>query len=334
MTALLADALGRGLGDLRLSVIDACNFRCPYCMPEDRIPHDHGTDASTRLSFDAIETLVRGFARVGTRKLRITGGEPLLRRGLASLIARLAQVESIEDIALTTNGSLLARHAAELRDAGLHRITVSLDALDADRFHAMSGGRGRIESVLRGIDAAARAGFAPLKINCVVQRAVNEDQVLPLAAFAREGGHVLRLIEYMDVGTCNAWSMGDVVSAAQLRDAIHARWPLHPLPARQRSDVATRFAYDDGAGEVGFIASVTEPFCGDCSRARVSADGHLYTCLFAGYGVDMRTAIAHGEQAVAQAVSEVWSRRVDRYSELRDAAHPQRRAIEMYVVGG
>ena len=334
MTGALVDALGRGLADLRLSVIDACNFRCPYCMPADRIPHDHGTDAATRLSFDAIETLVRGFARVGTRKLRITGGEPLLRRDLPALVARLARIEGIDDIALTTNGSLLARQAQALRDAGLHRLTVSLDALDGDRFHAMSGGRGRITEVLAGIDAAVQAGFAPIKLNCVVQRGLNEDQVLPLARFAREHGHVLRLIEYMDVGTCNAWSASDVVSAAELRERIHAHWPLHPLPARHASDVATRHAYDDGAGEVGFIASVTAPFCGDCSRARVSADGHLYTCLFAGYGVDLRTAIGHGEQAVAQAVAEVWSRRVDRYSELRDAAHPQRRAIEMYVVGG
>ena len=328
------DALGRPLRDLRLSVIDACNFRCPYCMPADRIPDDHGLDAASRLSFDEMETLVRGFARLGTHKLRITGGEPLLRKHLPALIARLAKIEGIDDLALTTNGSLLAPHANALREAGLHRLTVSLDALDPERFAAMSGGRGKLADVLAGLAAARAAGFERIKLNCVVQRGVNEDQVLPLADFAREHGHVLRFIEYMDVGTCNGWRMEDVVPSAQLRDRLHARWPLRPLDPQYRGEVAARYAYVDGGGEIGFVGSVTAPFCGDCHRARVSADGTLYTCLFAAEGRSLREALRQGEDALVDAVAQAWSRRVDRYSELRGAAHAPKRHVEMYLVGG
>ena len=328
------DALGRPLRDLRLSVIDACNFRCPYCMPADRIPDDHGLDAASRLSFDEMETLVRGFARMGTHKLRITGGEPLLRKRLPELIARLAKIEGIDDLALTTNGSLLAPHATALREAGLHRLTVSLDALDPERFAAMSGGRGKLADVLAGLAAARAAGFERIKLNCVVQRGVNEDQVLPLAAFAREHGHVLRFIEYMDVGTCNGWRMEDVVPSAQLRDQLHARWPLRPLDPQYRGEVAARYAYADGGGEIGFVGSVTAPFCGDCHRARVSADGTLYTCLFAAEGRSLREALRQGEDALVEEVAQVWSRRVDRYSELRGAANAPKRHVEMYLVGG
>jgi len=328
------DALGRPLRDLRLSVIDACNFRCPYCMPADRIPDDHGLDAASRLSFDEMETLVRGFARLGTHKLRITGGEPLLRKRLPELIARLAKIEGIDDLALTTNGSLLAPHANALREAGLHRLTVSLDALDPERFAAMSGGRGKLADVLAGLAAARAAGFERIKLNCVVQRGVNEDQVLPLAAFAREHGHVLRFIEYMDVGTCNGWRMQDVVPSAQLRDQLHAHWPLRPLDPQYRGEVAARYAYADGGGEIGFVGSVTAPFCGDCHRARVSADGTLYTCLFAAEGRSLREALRQGEDALVEEVAQVWSRRVDRYSELRGAANAPKRHVEMYLVGG
>ena len=328
------DALGRPLRDLRLSVIDACNFRCPYCMPADRIPDDHGLDAASRLSFDEIETLVRGFARLGVRKLRITGGEPLLRKRLPELVQRLARIDGIEDLALTTNGSLLAAHAQALRDAGLHRLTVSLDALDPQVFAAMSGGRGRIGDVLAGLAAARAAGFSNIKLNCVVQRAVNEDQVLPLAAFAREHGHVLRFIEYMDVGTCNGWRMQDVVPSATLRDRVHEAWPLRPLDPQYRGEVASRYAYVDGAGEIGFVSSVTAPFCGDCHRARVSADGTLYTCLFASSGRPLRDALRHGEDALVDAVADAWTRRADRYSELRGAANAPRKHVEMYLVGG
>ena len=328
------DALARPLRDLRLSLIDACNFRCPYCMPADRIADDHGLDAASRLSFDEIETLVRGFARLGVRKLRMTGGEPLLRKGLPALVARLAAIEGIDDLALTTNGSLLARHARALRDAGLQRVTVSLDTLDAGVFRALSGGRGELGDVLAGIDAALAAGFAPVKLNCVVQRGVNDAGIEQLAGFAREHGHVLRFIEYMDVGTCNGWSRERVVPSAELRDRIAAHWPLRELDANYRGEVAERYAYEDGAGEVGFVSSVTAPFCGDCHRARVSADGRLYTCLFAASGHDLRPLLASGEDAVAAHVAAVWARRSDRYSEIRSEAGASRKHVEMYLVGG
>jgi cyclic pyranopterin phosphate synthase len=328
------DALARPLRDLRLSVIEACNFRCPYCMPADAIPDDHGLDAASRLSFDEIETLVRGFARLGVRKLRLTGGEPLLRKRLPELVARLARIDGIEDLALTTNGSLLAPHAAALRDAGLRRITVSLDTLDPQAFHRLSGGRGALRDVLAGIDAARAAGFAPIKLNCVVQRGVNDVGIEALAGFARDGGHVLRFIEYMDVGTCNGWSRDRVVPSSELRDRIAARWPVRPLDPNYRGEVASRYAYADGGGEIGFVSSVTAPFCGDCHRARVSADGHLYTCLFAGLGHDLRDVLREGEAALAARVASIWSRRADRYSEVRSEAGASRRHVEMYLVGG
>ena len=328
------DRLGRPLRDLRLSVIDACNFRCPYCMPADRIPDDHGLDAAGRLSFDEIETLVRGFGRLGVRKLRITGGEPLLRRNLAALVARLAAVPGIEDLALTTNGSLLAAQARALREAGLHRLTVSLDALDPALFATLSGGRGRVADVLAGLDAAHAAGFERIKLNCVVQRGLNEEEVLPLAEFARARGHVLRFIEYMDVGTCNGWRREGVVPSAELRDHLHARWPLRPLDPQYRGEVASRYAYVDGGGEVGFVSSVSAPFCGDCHRARVSADGRLYTCLFAATGSDLRPTLREGEQALAELVAQLWAMRGDRYSELRGRAGAPRRHVEMFLVGG
>ncbi|MBZ4038687.1 GTP 3',8-cyclase MoaA [Novilysobacter selenitireducens] len=328
------DRLGRPLRDLRLSVIEACNFRCPYCMPADQVGDDHGLDAASRLSFDEIETLVRGFARLGMNKLRITGGEPLLRRHLPRLIERLAAVPGLDDIALTTNGSLLAGQARALRDAGLRRITVSLDALDPALFASLSGGRGRLDDVLRGIDAAVDAGFGPIKLNCVVQRGVNESQVLPLVAFAREQGHVPRFIEYMDVGTCNGWRRERVVPSAELRDSIHARWPLRPLQPHYRGEVAERYAFVDGVGEVGFVSSVTAPFCGDCHRARVSADGTLYTCLFAAGGQPLRPLLAAGDTAVAGHVADIWHRRADRYSEERGSPAASRRHVEMFLVGG
>ncbi len=327
------DLLSRPLRDLRLSVIEACNFRCPYCMPAERVPDDYGLDVASRLDFGQIETLVRAFAAQGVRKLRLTGGEPLLRKRLPELLARLVQVPGIEDIALTTNGSLLAAQAQALFAAGLRRITVSLDALDPELFTRMSGGRGRIEDVLAGIVAARAAGFDPIKLNCVVQRGVNESQVLPLVAFAREQGAVMRFIEYMDVGTCNDWKLDEVVSARELHGMIHARWPLRPLSPQYRGEVAARHAFADGAGEVGFVSSVSHPFCGDCHRARVSADGRLYTCLFAADGHDLRPALLADETALATRIAEVWHHRADRYSELRGRA-TQRRHVEMFLIGG
>lgn len=327
------DRLHRPLRDLRLSVIDACNFRCPYCMPADRIAADHGMDASQRLNFDAIETLVRGFARLGVRKLRITGGEPLLRKHLPELIARLARIDGIDDLAMTTNGSLLARHAQALREAGLHRLTVSLDALDARVFRALSGGRGDIADVLNGIEAAQNAGFASIKLNCVVQNGINDQQILPLTDYARRHGHIMRFIEYMDVGTCNGWDAARVLPSAQVRDRIHAQWPLRALAPSYRGEVASRYAFTDGKGEVGFVSSVSEPFCGDCQRARVSADGRLYTCLFASAGADLRPALAKGEDALVDHVAGLWTQRADRYSELR-GVQPSRRHVEMFLIGG
>ena len=328
------DILGRPLRDLRLSVIEACNFRCPYCMPADKIGDDHGMDAASRLSFDEIETLVRGFVQLGVRKLRLTGGEPLLRKRLPELVRRLAVIDGIEDLALTTNGSLLAPYAQNLLDAGLRRITVSLDTLDPVLFRELSGGRGDLANVLAGIAAAKAAGFAPIKLNCVLQRGVNEDGILELAAYAREHGHVLRFIEYMDVGTCNGWSRERVVPSIDVHDRIHAKWPLQPMDPNYRGEVAARHAYVDGAGEVGFVSSVSAPFCGDCHRARVSADGQLYTCLFAGAGHALRPLLAQGEDALASHVTELWEQRADRYSEVRSEAGASRRHVEMFLVGG
>lgn len=328
------DMLARPLRDLRLSVIEACNFRCPYCMPADKLGDDHGMDAASRLSFGEIEILVRGFVQLGVRKLRLTGGEPLLRKRLPDLVRRLAAIDGIEDLALTTNGSLLAAYAQHLRDAGLRRITVSLDTLDPVLFRELSGGRGDLAAVLAGIAAAKAAGFAPIKLNCVLQRGVNEDGIVALAAYAREHGHVLRFIEYMDVGTCNGWSRERVVPSVDVRDRIHAHWPLQPLDPNYRGEVAARHAYVDGAGEVGFVSSVSAPFCGDCHRARVSADGQLYTCLFAGGGHVLRPLLAQGEDAVACHVAGLWEQRADRYSEIRSEAGASRRHVEMFLVGG
>jgi len=329
------DQRGRPLRDLRLSVIEACNFRCGYCMPADQVPDDYGLDSTARMSFDEIETLVRGFVRLGVNKLRLTGGEPLLRKRLPDLIARLSRIEGLDDVALTTNGSLLAAQAQALHRAGLRRLTVSLDALDPDLFRFMSGGRGEVAAVLAGIEAATQAGFASLKINCVVQQGINEDQVLPLVDYFRGSGHVLRFIEYMDVGTCNGWQRTQVVPSAVLRDRISAVWALQPLDANYRGEVATRYRFEDGRGEIGFVSSVSETFCGDCHRARVSADGRLYTCLFASEGTDLSATLAEGEDALVETMGRLWSRREDRYSELRgERAAARGKHVEMFLIGG
>ncbi len=329
------DRLGRPLHDLRVSVIDACNFRCPYCMPAEHTPEGFGLDRAGRLSFQEVERLVRGFVRLGVRKVRLTGGEPLLRKRLPDLVTRLAGIAGVDDLALTTNGSLLAGQAAALRQAGLHRLTVSLDSLDSDRFAALSGGRGRVEQVLAGIAAAEAAGFGPIKINCVVRRGENEIDVLPLVAHFRGTGHVLRFIEYMDVGTCNGWRAGDVVPSVELRAAIHARWPLRTLAANYRGEVAERYIFDDGAGEIGFVSSVSAPFCGDCQRARLSADGRLFGCLFAANGHDLRPSLAGSDGDIDDAIAGFWRARGDRYSEQRAESAPSgTRRIEMFMIGG
>lgn len=324
----------RPLREVRVSVIETCNYRCPYCMPEGMTPDETALDRERRLSFEQIETAVRAFVALGVRKVRLTGGEPLLRKNLPDLVARLIAIPGLDDLALTTNGSLLAAQAHALRQAGLRRLTISLDALDPDIFRALSGGRGEVADVLVGAEAAQAAGFATIKFNCVVQRGVNDDQVLPLVERFRGSGHVVRFIEYMDVGTCNGWRMDRVVPSAELRDRINARWPIQPLSPTYRGEVASRYAFADGCGEVGFVSSISEPFCGDCHRARLSADGQIYTCLFANQGSDLRLALSAGHDAACDRIAQVWSLRGDRYSELRTLASKDRKKIEMYFIGG
>jgi len=332
------DALGRVLGDLRISVIDRCNFRCPYCMPEESYPADHAfLRARDRLGFDEIARIARAFVSLGVKKLRLTGGEPLLRRDLPELVARLASIDGVEDLALTTNGVLLPKLAQPLRDAGLQRITLSMDSVDPVIFRRMSGGRGELADVEAAIAAAEHAGFGALKINCVVMRGVNDDGVPDLVERFRGTGHVLRFIEYMDVGTVNGWRGDRVVAGAELVRRIDARWPLEPLP-RSATSTSRRWRFRDGAGEIGFINSVTEPFCGGCTRARLSADGKLYTCLFAHAGHDLRALLRAGEsdEALRATVAGIWSHRGDRYSERRAElrAAGVLEHVEMYRIGG
>lgn len=333
------DAFGRVLTDLRISVVDRCNFRCPYCLPEDQYPEHHPfLDKRERLSFEEIVRLTGIFAGLGVTKLRLTGGEPLLRRELPKLVSWLANVPGIADIAMTTNGTLLPRSVEALREAGLSRITLSLDSLDPAIYRQLSGRRGEVDEALAAIDAAERAGYGSLKINCVVMRGINDDGVLDLVARFRGTPHVVRFIEYMDVGTLNGWERGKVVPSAELVARIGERWPLHAIDRAQRHDVAERYAFDDGAGEVGFISSVTAPFCGDCTRARLSADGKLYTCLFANEGFDLRALLrgGAGDDAIGAAVAGLWAARDDRYSERRaiERARGNDHRVEMFAIGG
>lgn len=334
------DTRRRPLRDLRISVMDRCNFRCPYCMPRDTF-HDkyRFLGSSERLSFEEIVRLARLFVRQGVRKLRLTGGEPLLRANIADLVGDLTTIGGIEDIALTTNGVLLAQHAVELKAAGLKRITVSLDSLDPEVFKRMSGGLGGVEDVLGGIDHARRAGLAPIKINAVIQRGINEHTVLDLVEHFRGTGVIVRFIEYMDVGNRNDWRPELVVPSQELLRRIAERWPLEPRQRQYRGEVAQRYVFADGEGELGFISSVTQPFCGDCSRARLSSDGILYTCLFASQGTSLRDALRGGasDDALLELIGRVWTGRTDRYSEQRAqlrAARGEQQKIEMYYIGG
>ncbi|MGD9265540.1 MAG: GTP 3',8-cyclase MoaA, partial [Lysobacterales bacterium] len=323
----LLDTMGRPLRELRLSVLDRCNLRCTYCMPEESL---QGRGIFLRphylLSDGEIELLVRVFARLGVRKLRLTGGEPMLRPGFVELVGRLAGVDGIEDLAMTTNGILLPRHAAALHKAGLGRITISLDSLDDVVFKAMAGGRGSVGEVMDGIRAAEDAGFGPMKINTVVQRGVNDHTVLDLVRYFRATPHTVRLIEFMDVGNVNHWTREMVVPSAELLKAVHDQWPLRPVEKQPLGETARRYAFEDGAGEVGFISSITEPFCGDCTRARITAEGLFYTCLFSADGAVLRDRMREGlgEDALVEIVREIWSQRTDRYSEQRSHL-PQRR---------
>jgi len=335
----VADAFGRKLRDLRISVTDRCNFRCPYCMPAETFgPGFKFLPRKEVLSYEEIARLARVFVSLGTQKLRITGGEPLVRADLPELIEQLAAIPGVEDIALTTNGHLLEKLAAPLASAGLRRVTVSLDSHDPEVFKQMSGGASAPERVLRGIEAAAAAGMRPIKINCVVQRGVNDHTLVDLAERFRGTGHIVRFIEYMDVGTANGWELAQVVPAREIVARIAERFPLEPAGANYPGEVAKRWRYVDGQGELGVISSVTQPFCGDCTRARLSAEGSLVTCLFATRGRDLKTPLRDGasDDALREVITGVWSRRRDRYSEERTdltAARPGAR-IEMFRLGG
>ena len=331
----MRDTFGRPLRDLRISVTDRCNFRCVYCMPKEVFGRGYRfMDRKELLTFEEIEQLTRAFVSVGVEKVRITGGEPLLRRDLERLVEKLAAIDTL-DLTLTTNGALLPQKAQALADAGLTRITVSLDSLDDATFRAMNDVDFPVARVLDGIDAAAAAGL-PVKVNAVVKRGQNDGQLVDLARHFRGTGHTLRFIEFMDVGATNGWRLDDVVPAAEIVSTIGAVFPLEPVEPAYRGEVARRWRYRDGAGEIGVIASVTQPFCGDCTRARISAEGRLYTCLFAATGQDLRALVRSGadDAELGQAIGAVWNRRKDRYSELRTEGTASLPKVEMSYIGG
>jgi GTP 3',8-cyclase len=344
-TGRLADRLGRPLRDLRISVTDRCNFRCSYCMPKAVFDKTHAfLPHSALLSFEEITRLARLFVAHGVRKLRLTGGEPLLRKDLETLVAMLAALRTAEgaplDITLTTNGSVLARKAQALKDAGLQRVTVSLDALDDTVFRRMNDVDFPVAEVLRGIEAAQRVGLAPIKVNMVVKRGTNEQQILPMARHFRHSGIVLRFIEYMDVGATNGWRMDEVLPSAEVVRMLQQAHALVPLEASERGETAERWRYADGGGEIGVISSVTRAFCRDCNRARLSTEGRLYMCLFATAGHDLRALLrgGAGDAQIGATIAAIWGQRADRYSELRGAheagvGQGQRR-VEMHYIGG
>jgi GTP 3',8-cyclase len=335
-TGLLADTRGRVLRDLRISVTDRCNFRCVYCMPKDVFGHDYPfLPHAQLLSFEEIARLARVFKAHGVEKIRLTGGEPLLRKHLERLIAMLADIGGL-DLTLTTNGAALAAKAVALKTAGLTRITVSLDALDDGVFRAMNDVDFPVAKVLDGIDAAAAAGLAPIKINMVVKRGVNEQEILSMARHFRDSGHILRFIEYMDVGHTNGWRMDDVVPSAEVIRMIDREFPLAPADANYAGEVAERWRYLDGSGEIGVISSVTQAFCSDCTRARLATDGKLYTCLFATTGYDLRALLRSGssDAEIGNYVAAIWLQRADRYSEIRSANTVALPKIEMSYIGG
>jgi cyclic pyranopterin phosphate synthase len=336
MAVPLRDLLGRPVRDLRISVTDRCNFRCVYCMPKEVYGHEFRfLERRELLTFEEITRAARIFASLGVEKIRLTGGEPLLRRDLERLVEMLAEIPGL-DLTLTTNGSLLTRKAQALADAGLGRITVSLDSLNDDVFRSMNDVDFPVERVLAGIDAAAAAGLEPVKVNVVVKRGVNEEGVVDMARYFRGSGQILRFIEYMDVGSTNGWRLDDVVPAAEIVAAVDAEFPLEPVEPAYPGEVANRYRYQDGQGEIGVIASVTQPFCGNCTRVRLSAEGRLYTCLFATGGHDLRAPLRTGasDEDVAAEIGRIWNGRDDRYSELRSAATSDLPKVEMSYIGG
>lgn len=332
----LLDKFDRPLHDLRISVTDRCNFRCTYCMPKEIFGKDYQFLPRTSvLSFEEIERLARLFNAHGVQKFRLTGGEPLMRRGLETLLEMLNAIPGV-DIALTTNGSFPLERIQTLKKAGLKRMTVSLDSLDDEIFMGMNDVNFPVARVLAWIEASAEAGFGPVKINMVIKRGVNEQSILPMARYFREKGHILRFIEYMDVGATNGWRMDDVVTAREIHDILHAEMPIEPADPNYFGEVAERWRYTDGSGEIGIIASVTQAFCRTCTRARLSAEGRLFTCLFAVQGFDLRAMLREGamDEEIYEAIGKVWRRRADRYSEIRtEATHPKRK-IEMSYIGG
>ncbi|MCC2537246.1 GTP 3',8-cyclase MoaA [Bacillus paranthracis] len=338
MKSVTLDKLQRPLKDLRISVTDRCNFRCRYCMPEEIFGPDYSFLSNDKiLSFDEIERITRIFVSLGVRKLRITGGEPLLRRGLPQLIERLNKIDGVEDIGLTTNGSLLKKFAPDLYKAGLSRVTVSLDSLEEERFFYLNGNRSKVQRVLEGIQAAAEVGMK-IKINMVVQKGKNEQDILQMAQYFKENKHILRFIEYMDVGNYNGWDLKEVVSKQEIVDTIHQVMPLERIEANYAGEVATRYRYIGSDEEIGIISSVTDSFCSSCTRARISAEGKLYTCLFASKGNDLRELLRseYTDKEITDVVRDIWNKREDRYSDERLSHTSKKRApkIEMSHIGG
>ena len=334
----ITDGLNRPIHDLRISVTDRCNFRCVYCMPKEVFGKGYQfLSRSELLSFEEIVRIVKAFAKLGVRKIRLTGGEPLVRSELEKLVEQIAAIEKIEDISLTTNAVLLTeKRAASLRDAGLGRVNISLDALDDETFMAVNDVGVPVQKVLDGISTAAAAGFDSVKVNMVVKRGLNEHSILPMAEYFHATGQILRFIEFMDVGNTNSWKNSEVVTAAEIANLIHEQMPIEKIPPNYRGEVANRWRYLDGGGEIGIIASVSEPFCGDCSRARLSAVGKIYTCLFAADGHDLMSLIRHGisDDELAERLTTLWSRRRDRYSETRTIESVLRPKVEMSHIGG
>ena len=335
----IRDHLGRPLKDLRISVMDRCNFRCIYCMPEEKFHSGFNfLKSSERLSFDEILRITKLFTDLGVSKIRITGGEPLLRVNLTELIGDLSTLKKIEDIALTTNGVLLKKYSEELKASGLNRITVSLDSIDPEQFRKMSGGRGNLETVLEGIDAALSVGFKKLKINAVIKRGTNDDQVIEMIDYFKDQSVIIRFIEYMDVGNLNQWKLNETVGSDEIIKKLSEKWQLDPLDRNYEGETAQRYQIDGSETEIGLISSVTKPFCGSCTRARLSSDGKLYNCLFASEGKDIRSWVRDGksDEYIKNELASIWKERRDRYSELRysDEIDNTDEKVEMYYIGG
>lgn len=335
----IRDQLGRALRDLRISVMDRCNFRCVYCMPEDKFhPGFKFLPSKERLSFDEMLRLVRIFTNLGVSKIRITGGEPLLRVNLTDFIGDLSTIDKIKDIALTTNGVLLKKYAYELKASGLDRITVSLDSIDPHEFKLMTGGRGDLDRVLSGIDEAQRAGFKDIKINAVIKKGINENNILKMVEYFRDQPVILRFIEYMDVGNINDWQQQETIPSSEIIELISNKWSLSPIKQNYEGEVASRFIFDDIGTEIGFISSMTNPFCGSCTRARLSSDGKLYNCLFASKGMDIKSLIRSeiDDNTIEEKIISIWQSRDDRYSELRylNQNNKEKEKVEMYYIGG